>query len=52
MLAVGVERDDELGVLHQRIADAGAKRGALAKVDRVGDDVSAGAPRLVGGVVR
>ena len=42
MLAVGIERHDELGALHQGEADAGLQCGALAEIDRVGDDGRAG----------
>ena len=35
MLAVGVERDDDVGALLQRVVDAGLQRGALAEIDRM-----------------
>ncbi len=51
MLTVGIEGDDALGTLHQRVIDPGLQRGALAEVEGMGDDRGASRARVVGGRV-
>ena len=48
MLAVGIERDDHLGLLRQRVVDASLQRGALAEIERMADDRGARRVRRVG----
>jgi hypothetical protein len=51
VLAVGIECDDALGRLRQRILDSALQRGALAEIEGVFDDRGTRRPRLLGGGV-
>ena len=51
VLAVGIERHDDVGAVPQRQGDAGLQRGALPEIDRMTDDRRAGSGRGIAGPV-
>jgi hypothetical protein len=51
VLAIGIERDEELRAMRERVADAGLQRGTLAAVHEVAQHGRASLGRFVGGRV-